>query len=520
MNFPGAGKQKGYGEIASLVKQVVLRFWKLVLPPAVAVALVGLVVTNYLPDYFTASSMLFIQQQRVDSKLIERPDKEEMRERLEALVQELLARPRLRSIVERFNLYPEMRGPVGMDGAIALLRAKVELSPVLSPTGKQLLQTFRLEFTDGDPTRAYEVTRALSNLFIEESMVDRRTEIQSTQEFLESQLKEARQKLEETENRVQEFVRGNFGQLPDHLTAAIARLENAQQQLATNSQLTTANSTRRANLESEYKEQVRLGAPVSVEQRGSGESDPKTALAQLESALVVLMSKYSDKHPDVINTRQRIEGLREQVAAGNRGGARRSFLPAGRVDAAKSLKRTIDELDVQLAALKDDNARLKATTEKLQTDIEAMPLKEQELLKIKRDYTQVKENYERLLVAREEAALKASLVKSQKDTQFRNVEPAELPVEPSGPNRDLFSIVSIFSGIGLFVISMLLCYLANLSFKTRDDIEDELGLPIIAVIPPMQSTSTLLRQTRLVKLSAAVSAVVFVLGTAAVILFV
>jgi polysaccharide chain length determinant protein (PEP-CTERM system associated) len=461
--------------------------------------------------------MLFIQQQRVESKLIERPDKEEMRERLEALVQELLARPRLRNIVERFNLYPDLRGPIGMDGAITLLRNNIELNPVVSPTGKQLLQTFRLEFTDGDPTRAYEVTRALSNLFIEESMVDRRTEIQSTQEFLEAQLKDARQKLEETENKVQEFVRANFGQLPDHLEAAIARLENAQQQLATNSQLLNANATRRANLDSEYKDQLRLGATAPVEARGSGESDPKAALAQLESALVVLMSKYSDKHPDVINTRQRIEGLREQIAAGSRVGVRRSILPSGRIDAARSLKRTIDELEVQQSSLKDENTRLKATIEKLQADIEAMPIKEQELLKIKRDYTQVKENYERLLVAREEAALKASLVKSQKDTQFRIVEPAELPVEPSGPNRLLLVGGSTILGVVVLLALLVLCYVLNMAYKTRDDLEDELGLPIIGVIPPMQSASKLFRERRMVKISAACSLIFFVVGSMAVV---
>ena len=122
MHFPGVDKKKTLDEVLTLTRQVALRYWGIALFPAVACVIVGIVFILLLPNFYTATSMLFIQEQTVDSKLIERPDKEAMRERLEALVQELLARPRLRNIVERFNLYADLRGPLGMDQAITTSR--------------------------------------------------------------------------------------------------------------------------------------------------------------------------------------------------------------------------------------------------------------------------------------------------------------------------------------------------------------------------------------------------------------
>ncbi len=514
MHFPGVDKKKTLDEVLTLTRQVALRYWGIALFPAVACVIVGIVFILLLPNFYTATSMLFIQEQTVDSKLIERPDKEAMRERLEALVQELLARPRLRNIVERFNLYSDLRGPLGMDQAITTLRQQIELAPVVSPTGKQLIQTFRLSFTDGDPTRAFEVTRAVANLFIEESMVGRRSEIQSTQEFLEGQLVEARQKLEQTENQVQEFVRKNFGQLPEHLDASIARLESAQQQMATNAQLISSNTTRRANLQNELNEQMR-----SVPASEGGREAPTQAqgeLAQLQSALVVLLSRYSEQHPDVVQTRQRIQALKAQGSPARTGGR---GISSQRMESVRSLKRTINDLDVQLTSLREQNDHLTELIDKLQLNIEAMPLKEQELLKIKRDYANVKANYERLLMAKEEAELKSSLVKSQKDTQFRIVEPAELPPAPSGPNRPLLSFASLGAGAVMFLLMLGLCFILSPTFKSRDDIEDEFGLPVIGVIPPMPSTSSGVAVKRGMIFSAVGSGVAAILAIAMLVMF-
>lgn len=500
--------QRNTNELLALVGQAIKRYWRIAAGPAVV--LCGLILTFSLavPDYYAASSLLYIQPQRVQTKIVTEPDEREMRSRLDSIVQEILSRPRLRAIIEKFDLYPSMRGPKGIEYAIQTLRSKIDIVPVKSPTGLELLQTFRLTFTHGNPETAYRVAQAVTNLFIEESLLSRRTEIQSTEEFIDAQLYDARKELEETEAKVQKFVSGNFKQLPEHLNAAIARLENLQAQLTTNSQMISANTVRRQSLQTELASAKSSGAgsPGNV----VTSSDPNEAVAQLESALVVLQSKYSDEHPDVIKTKQRINALKSQIGSSGGGAARAA---ASSSPVVRSIRGQIHDADADLAALNKENAALKKAIADLQKDIQAMPLKEQELLKIKRDYANVKANYERLLAAKEEASLQNSLLQTQKASQFKIIEPAELPAFASGPNRKLFVSAGFGASGALFVALLGLLFFLNGAFKDRDEMEAETGLPVLGMIPPMATPEAVAYEKRLTSVSVFASALSLASGS-------
>ncbi len=496
-------EERSFAELANVGRNVFRRYWKIAAFPAMAVLSLGLLVALTLPNYYTSDVLVFISPQRINiNKVIDSPNKDEMTERLQALVQEILSRPRLNSIIDRFSLYPELVGPKGKELAVRRFRSAITVTPIQSPTGVQLLQTFRLEFTHWDPKTAFEVTKALSNLFIEESVVSRRSELKGTEEFLDAQLNEARKRLEETENSVQQFVKANFGKLPEHLDAAIARLENAQQQLATNSNILLSNSTRRSFIEKELSD-LKKSSSVVVAGGGAGAE----SLDQLKAALAIMLSKYSEKHPDVINTRKRIEALQSQGA----NGAHR-VISTGGSEAARNTARQLNELDAQTASINEENKRLKETIEKLQADIEQMPVKEQELVKIQRDYANVKANYEKLLGAREDAGIQSSLVRSEKASQFRIVEPAELPVQPAGPMR----LVIV---LGALVLS-LLCWIAipsaqfviNTAYKLAGDLERDLGVTVLGVIPAIATPHAVLLTRKAQRRAAFGSIITFAVG--------
>jgi polysaccharide chain length determinant protein (PEP-CTERM system associated) len=401
-----------------------------------------------------------------------------MSERLEALVQEILSRPRLRAIVDRYKVYPALQGVRAREKALRRFRSHIGLVPAESPTGKSLLQTFRLTFTHADPQITFEVTKALSNLFIEESVVTRRSEVQGTEEFLDAQLRESRQKLEEIENLVQRFVSKNYGKLPEHLDQAVARLENAQAQLTSNTQLIGANLQRKANLEGELVDAQRVSAPVA------GGGDGGEGIEQLEAALALLRSRYSEEHPDVVATKRRLEAFRSQGrnGRGTRGGGGRGTQASPLI---LSIKRQLGEVDVALTSLKTENEHLKGSIADLQKDIEQMPVKEQELLKTQRDYANVRENYERLLAAKEETGLQLSMIRSQKASQFGIVEPAEMPVIPAGPPRLIILAGGIVGGVASFLALPFLLMMLSHSYYTRSEVEDAVGCAVLAVVPPL-----------------------------------
>ena len=509
MKFEEQGN-KGISELLAPVKIALQRHIGLAWAPALAVFLLVLGLSFRLPDYFAADALIFIQPQKISSKIVEAPEKEEQQERLEALIHEVISRPRRLAIIDQFGLYPRLRGIKGREKALKRFHKAMNLEPVKSFSGKELVQTFRIEFAHHNPKTAFEVTKALSSLFIEESIISQRSEAQGTVEFLEAQLRKAKKRLEETEEDVQKFIRENFGRLPEHLDQAIQRLQSARQQYSTNSQLISANSARLSYLQRELQltakeTSLAAGAGAAVES-----ADPRAALGQLERALSILQSKYSERHPDVIATKERIRLLKQRI--GKTGGGSGKVLSGSGGREVRTLRREISELNVQTEAMRKENTIIKERIAKLEEDISAMPLKEQELIKIKRDYNSVSKEYQKLNSALEEARMQESLIRGQRGTQFRLVNPPALPVIPSGPQRLIIAGVGLFVSLAMLVGIPMALYFLNDSFKSRDDFEDDLGLEVLGIIPPMSTPTAKANERRANSTSMLASVVAFVAG--------
>lgn len=525
MNSSQFGEQSGsITELTNNLKIAILKFWRQALPITLAFLLLTVTLLIVVPNYYTSGALIFIQPQRITSKIVDAPEKDEMRERLEALVQEILSRPRLRSIIETHGLYPYFSGIQGKEKAIKKFRNAIEIKPVDSPIGEQLQQTFELKFTHQNPVVALEVMKSLSNLFIEESILARRSEVQGTEDFLEGQLTDVRKKMEETESQIQKFMSENFGQLPENLDASVARLQSIQSQLATNSELITANSERRRHLQDELNSLLKAGsAVISAEQGGTLSGDPYENISQLEAALVVLQSKYSDRHPDVVSTRTRIDQLKQQVKSiekggkgGEKGGQQTASVLTGS-PAVLRVRREMKELDIQIKALKEENERMKEASAKLQKDIEVMPSRQQEILRVRRDYENLRENYQRLLAAREDASLESSLLRSQKGARFRLVEPPELPIIPTGPYRSLIALGGVLLTLMMFFGVVLSRFFFDDSYKSRTELERDFGLPVLGIVPAMATREVVVGRKNAITVGYAVAGSTYLVLTAVIV---
>ncbi|MCC6934057.1 MAG: hypothetical protein IT292_12535 [Deltaproteobacteria bacterium] len=501
---------KSLTEIVTPFLYSMQRYWPAVLGPTLLVALIGLFITIRLPDYYAADAIIFIQQERLATKVVDSPEDKEskaMQIQFEGLLQEILSRPRLRGIINQYKLYPEIAGAGAEQKAILKLRSKVSISAVKSETGVVNPQAFQLSFSHSDPATAYAVTKTISNLFIEESLIAKKSEAQGTEEFLDSKLREARERLEQTEAKEQEFVKKNYGKLPEHLEASVARLQNMQSQLGTNSQLLAASQLRRSNLEQELSI-ARKGAETVVG-KDNDLSSPEERLAQLKSALVVLKSQYSDKHPDVIRTKARIEALENKSPGEGKTSAKSATSFADNPGVTRA-RRELNDANIQIKMLEQENNRLRTDIASLEKDIQEMPLKEQELSKLRRDYQNNKMTYEKLLANKEQASLQGDLIRSQRAAQFRIVQPAEIPSFPAGPNRILIFCLSLVVAVLCFFSMPIALYFMNDSYKFKEQLEQEIGVTVIGIIPSIDTEEMRHDKQIILKWSTGISLLVFV----------
>ena len=87
-------------------------------------------------------------------------------------------------------------------------------------------------------------------------------------------------------------------------------------------------------------------------------------------------------------------------------------------------------IDYQLAANRNESARLKQTITDYQAKVDAVPSRESELVELTRDYGTMQAAYASLLMKREDSMIAANLERRQIGEQFRLVDAASRPERP------------------------------------------------------------------------------------------
>ena len=257
------------------------------------------------------------------------------RPRLQTIRQEILSRTRLERILEELNPYPERAGKRAPLTSIVEGMRRVHRH---QREGQRLLH---LEYTHRDPKMAQAVTARLATLFIEESSQARKTQVEVTGEFIESQLAEARQKLEEKEKALRQYKESRMGRLPGadrrqpgHPAAAAARAAVGERQPALRTRARHAGRAR----------------PVGVRRGAAAANDPAAELAAARNELAALRARYTDEHPDVKAVQARVSRLEKQVAGtlavqpGRRAagaGPRRGAAPGGQAGGRRPPHRDV-----------------------------------------------------------------------------------------------------------------------------------------------------------------------------------
>ncbi len=435
-----------------------LRHPWIVLAPLVLLPLAALAVSFFLPPRYSSSTLILVAPEQVPANFIPQMTTERVARRLQTLRQEVQSRTRLETVARELDPY----GTLGREPLINTIE-RMRSATTVSVKGND---AFGIEFEHRDPKMAMLVADRLTTLFMEEVAGARERQVSEAYQFIDSQMQEARQRLEEKEKALAEFKQRYMGQLPEQTEANLATLQRLQLE-----QQTIADNLRKA-----MDAQLLLEGGGGAAAGGPGATVPPDSLAALRAQLEQLRTRYTDRHPDVKALLARIAAL--EAAASS------STPNAPPIDpAAAAARRRVEEARLEVQDLKARLADVDRRIAAFQARVEAAPERQQEILGITRDYQKLSDSYAQLLSKKLEAEMAARLEQRYKGQQFRVIDPAYLPVQPSFPNRSLFALAGALAGLLLGVGLAVAVDHLDPTFKEADETAAALNLPVLALIP-------------------------------------
>ena len=158
----------------------------------------GVVVYKQIPVRYKSETLITVVPQRVPEAYVRNAITARIEDRLPAISDQILSRSRLERIVTEFDLFKEQRATMPLEDIVQAVRADVKVEPV----GRE---SFRVGFVSGEAKTAQKVTERLAALVIDENIRDRAKFSDTTNQFLQSELEEARRRLSEQEKKLEAY---------------------------------------------------------------------------------------------------------------------------------------------------------------------------------------------------------------------------------------------------------------------------------------------------------------------------
>jgi len=503
------------------------RRWFLVVPLVLG-GLVASLWARYEPDQYMSETLILVVPQRVPDNYVKSTVTMRLQDRLQSINQQILSRTRLERIIQDLNLYPDLRRTKFMEEVVDVMRRSINPQIVRG-------DTFRISFVSTNPQEAMLVTERLASLYIDESLKDREMLAEGTNQFLETQLQEARQRLIEHEKKLEQYNREHAGELPTQMSSNLQAMNGTQMQLQAIADSINRDRDRRLNLERMLVE-LTAQTPAKADSTADEPAQAGRRIVtspQLEAArkqLRELELRLKPAHPDIARAKEEVEDLEKKadadaaaelavMAKGDTSKAAPVALPSDPVRRARTIREEMDTLDQQIAVKDKEAVRLKGVIAEYQRRVEATPTRESELIELTRDYGTLQTMYTGLLAKNEEAKISANLERRQIGEQFKVLDPPRLPQQPFSPDRVKIGAIGALLGLGLGVALAGLLEYRDTTLKTDEDVLAALALPVLALVPMLTTAAERYRRRRNRIVLSVTSAATLLISVAAILLF-
>lgn len=464
-----------------------------------ALVLISVILIARLPNVFEATTTILVNPQQVPEKYVAPAVISDPSARLNTLTQQVLSRTRLQQIIDKFQLYASLQNTHSPEEIIEGMRHDITIQ-VKQGSGPEL-STFTITYQAKDPDLVATVANELANSFIQWNVHSREMQVSGTKEFLQSELDEARENLQDQEAKLRNFKMSHLGETPDQIQGNLQALSGLRAALL-------ANQDALNRLDAEKLLLSRLPEPVALAATGTPALGPRAQLEaekqRLEANLQQLRARYSDRYPDVLKAQRELGAVTARLAA---------MKPDSNADVeqkpaeASTAKVRIEVLDKEMKRLMGEQEKLQAQIQAYQSKVDAAPLREQQLVELNRNYDISKQHYQALLDKSFNIDMAADLEQKQKGERFTVLDPARRPAKPVKPKRMLLLGVAVLCSLGVSTLWVIGMNTISPSLKTETELKALLprGVAVVGLIPSIRIAADDSRERRIFLLATGAS---------------
>lgn len=485
-------------DVVLLIQKYIRMVWRhrwIGLTVALSLSSVGWLLVLFLPNQYTVSATVFVDTRSLLKPLlqgltIDTASQEDVARMVHRM---LLVRENLESVARQTSMHETAETPKEFERLLAKLRNDIKISA--GPAEN----TFVLSYTSMNPKLAMNVVEALLQMFVERSRGEKRADALTSRRFLDRQIAEYESRLRDAEERLEAFKRGPSGVMQD--ASYLARLEALLTEASANALKLKEARSRRDQLKRDVEEMADLlNVPLFAESMDTATpSHPLDArIVALQERLDELLTKYTERHPTIVQTQGILDQLVQQK--------QRALLEIATADPSGTgiSQRTVANplyggLRVALAGAESEVAALGTRQQEYERREQALRQQrdaafraEAQLKDLNRDYEIQKRNYEELVRRSEALAITDRVRQTADEFKFRLIEPPREPLLPVGPNRFILNALVLAMGIGSGVGMAWLLAQLQATIYTKKDLADLTQLPVLGSVSLLQSYKALL----------------------------
>lgn len=521
------------------MREKLLSYWRrrrtfllvagLTLAAAVALALA-------LPATYRSTATILIEQQEIPQELVRSVITSFADQRVQVISQRVMTTQNLLSLIERYNLYPDIRQKQPREVLLEKMRGDIGMhmisADVIDPRSGRPTQAtiaFSISYQSRSPDLALRVANELTTLYLNENLTSRTQMSQQTAAFFSEESARQAAHIAELDKALSVFKEAHRSDLPDLAQLNVSSMERTDLELRDAENKVGAIESQRVLLEAQL---AQINPTLQVySDTGQRVMGPQDRLKAVKAQLADYQARYAPGHPDVLSAQREVDGLEKAVDAEDQTGERIRQLSEAQAELARAqeryspdhpdvvrLSRTVASLEKavaaeaaagtqrnagnhadnpvyiqvkgQLDALSVDRTsalkrrdELRSKFEDYERRLARSPEVERQFRTMARELESAQTQYQEILAKQTATQVSENLETERKGERFTMIEPPQIPEKPVSPNRTLIVMLGVLLSLVFGAGAAAGRETMDASVRGPSDIRMLLRVPALASIP-------------------------------------